>query len=56
MLNDISDPSIGFDAPDNEVVIITAAGEQPVPRGSKHAVAAAILDRVTELRGERANA
>ncbi len=56
VLNDISDPSIGFDAPDNEVVIITAAGEQPVPRGSKHSVAAAILDRVTELRGERANA
>jgi len=56
VLNDISDPAIGFDSEDNEVVIITAAGEQPVPRGSKHAVAAAILDRVTDLRSERANA
>ena len=56
VLNDISDPAIGFDSEENEVVILTAAGEQPVPRGSKQAVAAAILDRVTELRSERANA
>jgi len=56
VLNDISDPSIGFDSEENEVVIITAAGDRSVPRGSKDAVAAAILDRVIELRGERANA
>ena len=56
VLNDISDPAIGFDSDDNEVVIVTAAGDQQVPRGSKDAVAVAVLDRVTELRGERANA
>ena len=46
MLNDISDPEIGFDSEHNEVTIVTAAGELAVPRGSKDAVAAVILDQV----------
>ncbi len=50
VLNDISDPEIGFDSERNEVTIITAAGELAVPRGSKAEVAAAILDQVHELR------
>jgi phosphopantothenoylcysteine decarboxylase/phosphopantothenate--cysteine ligase len=50
VLNDIADPEIGFDSPDNEVTIITAGGELGVPRGSKDAVAAAILDQVQKLR------
>ena len=50
VLNDISDREIGFDSEHNEVTIITASGELAVPRGSKDAVAAAILDRVQELR------
>lgn len=52
VLNDISDPEIGFDSADNEVTIITASGSREVPRGSKAAVAAAILDRVHELRSD----
>ena len=50
VVNDVSDQAIGFDSQDNEVVIVTAAGETPVPRGSKRAVADAILDVVGPLR------
>jgi phosphopantothenoylcysteine decarboxylase/phosphopantothenate--cysteine ligase len=50
VLNDISDPEIGFDSSDNEVTILTAAGSLAVPRGSKDVVAAVILDQVHELR------
>jgi phosphopantothenoylcysteine decarboxylase/phosphopantothenate--cysteine ligase len=50
VVNDISRGDIGFDATDNEVTIVTAAGERHVPLGSKQAVAAAILDAVKDLR------
>jgi phosphopantothenoylcysteine decarboxylase/phosphopantothenate--cysteine ligase len=54
VVNDISRSEIGFDAPDNEVTILTAAGEQKIPLGSKRAVAAAILDEVEALRARGA--
>jgi len=50
VLNDIARNDIGFDADDNEVTIVTHGHEHPVPLGPKSAVAAAILDRVHELR------
>jgi phosphopantothenoylcysteine decarboxylase / phosphopantothenate---cysteine ligase len=50
VVNDISRADIGFDAPDNEVTIVTATGERHVQLGSKRAVAAAILDEVEALR------
>jgi phosphopantothenoylcysteine decarboxylase / phosphopantothenate---cysteine ligase len=50
VVNDISDPAIGFESDQNEVTIVTAAGVKPVPRGPKTAVAAAIVDVVEELR------
>jgi phosphopantothenoylcysteine decarboxylase/phosphopantothenate--cysteine ligase len=50
VVNDISDPAIGFESEDNEVTIVTAAGARRVPRGPKTAVAAAIVDLVEELR------
>jgi phosphopantothenoylcysteine decarboxylase / phosphopantothenate---cysteine ligase len=50
VVNDISRTEIGFDAPDNEVTIVTATGERHVPLGSKESVAAAILDEVELLR------
>src|SRR4051794_36501126 len=50
VVNDISDPAIGFESDQNEVTIVTAAGAQQVPRGPKTAVAAAIVDAVEELR------
>jgi phosphopantothenoylcysteine decarboxylase / phosphopantothenate---cysteine ligase len=50
VVNDISRSDIGFDASDNEVTIVTAAGETRVPLSSKRAVAGAILDAVEALR------
>ena len=51
VLNDVSRGDVGFDAGENEVTILTAAGETGVPRSSKAEVAAAILDAVAQLRG-----
>jgi phosphopantothenoylcysteine decarboxylase/phosphopantothenate--cysteine ligase len=50
VVNDISRSDIGFDASDNEVTIVTGAGETRVPLNSKRAVAGAILDSVEALR------
>lgn len=44
VVNDIGRSDIGFDAPDNEVTIITREAQQHVPKASKEAVAAAILE------------
>ncbi len=52
VLNDISDPTIGFESEDNAVTLIEPAGETDVPRGSKDAIAEAILERVDRLRSE----
>jgi phosphopantothenoylcysteine decarboxylase/phosphopantothenate--cysteine ligase len=51
VFNDVSRPGIGFDAPDNEVVLITAAGERAVGPAPKERIAAAILDEVEKLLG-----
>jgi phosphopantothenoylcysteine decarboxylase / phosphopantothenate---cysteine ligase len=50
VLNDVSRSEIGFDSPENEVVIVEAAGTHPVPLGPKEAVADAILERIEALR------
>jgi phosphopantothenoylcysteine decarboxylase/phosphopantothenate--cysteine ligase len=50
VVNDISRSDIGFDADANEVTIVTAEGETPVPRAPKPEVARAILDAVVRLR------
>ena len=50
VVNDISSPGIAFDAPDNEVTIVTADGEHHVPRATKAAVAAKVLDAVLSRR------
>ncbi len=44
--NDVARTDIGFDTVENEVVILSRDGDQPVPKASKAEVAAAILDRV----------
>jgi phosphopantothenoylcysteine decarboxylase/phosphopantothenate--cysteine ligase len=51
--NDVSQEGIGFDADDNEVVLITAGGERRVTRAPKPEIAAAIMDAAEELLGER---
>jgi len=50
VVNDIARSDVGFESADNEVTIITAAGETHVPRGSKAEVARAVLDAVIVLR------
>jgi phosphopantothenoylcysteine decarboxylase / phosphopantothenate---cysteine ligase len=50
VLNDVSDPRIGFDSTENEVTLVSAGDEIEVPRSGKDAVAEAILDRVDALR------
>jgi phosphopantothenoylcysteine decarboxylase/phosphopantothenate--cysteine ligase len=50
VVNDVSAPGIAFDAPDNEVTIVTADGEAHVPRATKAAVAAQVLDAVLSRR------
>src|SRR5712692_1716049 len=52
--NDVSRSDIGFDAGDNEVVLITAAGERRVGKAPKDQIAAAIVDTAEELLRERA--
>ena len=49
--NDVSREDIGFDAPDNEVVLVTSDRERRVPKASKREIAAAILDEVESLLG-----
>jgi phosphopantothenoylcysteine decarboxylase / phosphopantothenate---cysteine ligase len=53
--NDVSRDDIGFDAADNEVVLITSDGEQRVAKAAKDRIAAAIVDRAEELLRERAS-
>jgi phosphopantothenoylcysteine decarboxylase/phosphopantothenate--cysteine ligase len=49
--NDIGRADIGFDAGENEVVLVSRDGERSVPKTRKTAVAAAVLDAVEELLG-----
>ena len=52
--NDVSRADIGFDADENEVVLVTAGGEERVAKAPKDRIAAAIVDRAEELLRERA--
>jgi phosphopantothenoylcysteine decarboxylase/phosphopantothenate--cysteine ligase len=52
--NDVSRSDIGFDAGDNEVVLITAAGERRVTKAPKGQIAVTIVDMAEELLRERA--
>jgi phosphopantothenoylcysteine decarboxylase/phosphopantothenate--cysteine ligase len=54
VVNDVSDPAIGFDSDTNEVTIVERETTISVPRGPKAAIAEAILDRVAELRQQSA--
>lgn len=50
VFNDVSRADIGFDAEDNEVVLITESGERRLAKNTKPAIATAILDEVERLR------
>jgi phosphopantothenoylcysteine decarboxylase/phosphopantothenate--cysteine ligase len=47
--NDVGRSDIGFDSPENEVTLITAAGDRLVPRAPKPVIAAAVLDEIERL-------
>ena len=47
--NDVGREDIGFDSADNEVTLLTRAGDRHVPKASKRIVAAAVLDEVERL-------
>jgi phosphopantothenoylcysteine decarboxylase/phosphopantothenate--cysteine ligase len=49
VFNDVSRPDIGFDALDNEVVVLSEAGDRTVDKAPKRVVAAAVLDEVERL-------
>jgi phosphopantothenoylcysteine decarboxylase/phosphopantothenate--cysteine ligase len=56
VFNDVGRDGIGFDADENEVVLVTAGTERTIERAAKRKIAAAILDAVEELLGARAEA
>ncbi len=50
VLNDISDPAIGFESTDNAATLISSTDEATLPRAPKDEIAEQILDRVDQLR------
>jgi len=52
--NDVSRSDIGFDAGDNEVVLVSAAEERRIAKAPKDQIAAAIVDAAEELLREQA--
>jgi phosphopantothenoylcysteine decarboxylase/phosphopantothenate--cysteine ligase len=53
VLNDVSQPGIGFDSERNAVTILTHAGAETVPETSKWEVAHRVLDAVVKVKLER---
>jgi phosphopantothenoylcysteine decarboxylase/phosphopantothenate--cysteine ligase len=49
VLNDVSRTDIGFDAYENEVTLVSSAGERTLPKAPKDEIAVAILDEVEAL-------
>jgi len=52
VLNDVSDPSIGFESHENAVTLIDSTSAVHVPRASKGEIAESILERVDQLRSK----
>ncbi len=49
VVNDIGRSDIGFDAVDNEVVLVSTDGERHVPKAAKSRIAAEVLDEVERI-------
>ncbi len=56
VINDVAGAEIGFESSSNEVTIVTAVGDQHVPKADKLEIAEAILDAIDELHGARSRA
>jgi phosphopantothenoylcysteine decarboxylase/phosphopantothenate--cysteine ligase len=54
VLNDISNPQIGFESQENAVTLIDSASANHVPQASKDVIADSILERVDQLRAKQA--
>jgi phosphopantothenoylcysteine decarboxylase / phosphopantothenate---cysteine ligase len=54
VLNDVSNPNIGFESPNNAVTLIDKENETEVAQASKASIADTILDRVDQLRSKAA--
>jgi phosphopantothenoylcysteine decarboxylase / phosphopantothenate---cysteine ligase len=54
--NDVGDPDLGFEASENEVVILSDEGERHVQRAPKERIAAEILDDVERVLGRHGGA
>jgi phosphopantothenoylcysteine decarboxylase/phosphopantothenate--cysteine ligase len=50
VVNDVARSDAGFGSEDNEVTILSAAGQLAVPLAPKHEIADAVLDAVLQLR------
>jgi phosphopantothenoylcysteine decarboxylase/phosphopantothenate--cysteine ligase len=55
VLNDVSQPGIGFDSERNAVTILTHAGQEAVPESSKWEVAHRVLDVAVRIRAARSS-
>lgn len=55
VLNDVSQPGIGFDSERNAVTILTHGGAENVPEMSKWEVAHRVLDSIVRLKSARAS-
>jgi phosphopantothenoylcysteine decarboxylase/phosphopantothenate--cysteine ligase len=53
VFNDVSREDVGFDVPENEVVLVAADGERRLEKAAKEGIAAAILDEVAERMGAK---
>jgi phosphopantothenoylcysteine decarboxylase/phosphopantothenate--cysteine ligase len=51
VFNDVSQSGVGFEAEDNEIVLVSSQGERRIGRRSKEECAVAILDDVEDLLG-----
>jgi phosphopantothenoylcysteine decarboxylase/phosphopantothenate--cysteine ligase len=49
VFNDVSRDDIGFDVSENEVVLVTAAGERRIQKAPKERIASEILDEIVRL-------
>ena len=52
VLNDVSDPRIGFESSENAVTLISSTGEAHLSQAPKDVIAEQILDRVNAVRAE----
>ena len=49
IVNDVSDPAIGFDSDENAATLVTKGGEVVFPRTSKQALAAQLVDAIAAI-------